>query len=371
LLRGGAALLVLLGHVRGFVFIDFAQVDSGHLWVAPFYILTSLGHQAVMLFFALSGFLVGGSALGAIAAGSWDFPDYAIHRFARLWTTVIPALIVTALLDALGRDVLRLQGYGGQYAAILSMGPAFGEETASTLATFLGNVAFLQTIAVPVFGTNGPLWSLAYEFWYYFLVPLAWFAAVAGRAPRARAVAALAVLAALWLLPSAILALAGIWIGGAFAWLMRDRVAALPRTRFRLLFAAILALTLVALVMSLARPGLAGDIALGLACAAALPCLARLPGPGGLYGRLAFHGSEISFTLYVIHFPWLALLWFGLIAPTQYPVGIAGLVVFTALVIAALVWASMMWWAFERHTPRVRRFAQHLFRRAAFRDRLA
>ena len=37
---------------------------------------------------------------------------------------------------------------------------------------FAGNALFLQTILVPVLGTNGPLWSLAYEFWYYAVFPL-------------------------------------------------------------------------------------------------------------------------------------------------------------------------------------------------------
>jgi hypothetical protein len=34
------------------------------------------------------------------------------------------------------------------------------------------NAFFLQTIAGPTFGSNGPLWSLAYEWWYYVLFPL-------------------------------------------------------------------------------------------------------------------------------------------------------------------------------------------------------
>jgi peptidoglycan/LPS O-acetylase OafA/YrhL len=42
-----------------------------------------------------------------------------------------------------------------------------------TATTFVGNLAFLQTIAVPIFGTNGPMWSLANEFWYYLIFPLA------------------------------------------------------------------------------------------------------------------------------------------------------------------------------------------------------
>jgi peptidoglycan/LPS O-acetylase OafA/YrhL len=44
-----------------------------------------------------------------------------------------------------------------------------------TFPGFLGNIAFLQNTLVPVFGSNGPLWSLNYEFWYYIMFPLGFF----------------------------------------------------------------------------------------------------------------------------------------------------------------------------------------------------
>ncbi|MEN2785436.1 acyltransferase family protein [Sphingomonas qilianensis] len=367
-MRGGAALLVLLGHVRGFVFVDYAPT-GGH-WAAPFYALTSLGHQAVILFFALSGFLVGGRALAEIGAGRWSLPNYAVHRLARLWTALIPALIATAVLDALGRDVLHLAGYTGEYATILSSGPAPGTDP-TTLAAFFGNIFFLQTIAVPVFGTNGPLWSLANEFWYYVLVPAAWLALARSSTPSARTAAALTVLGILIMLPLPILALASIWLAGALAWQMSDRIAALPRRRFTMLLALIIAATLAAIVIARAHADLTSDIMLGLACAAALPCLARLPNLGGVYGRLTFYSSEISFTLYVGHFPLIALLWFATLAPTQFPVGFPGFAAFAALVIAALAYATVMWWAFERHTAGVRCLMQRPFRAARFNDRPA
>ena len=34
------------------------------------------------------------------------------------------------------------------------------------------NIFFLQGIYTPTFGTDGALWSLANEFWYYLLFPL-------------------------------------------------------------------------------------------------------------------------------------------------------------------------------------------------------
>ena len=44
-----------------------------------------------------------------------------------------------------------------------------------SIPILIGNYAFLQGIYVPTFGSNGPLWSLANEFWYYIAFPfLAW-----------------------------------------------------------------------------------------------------------------------------------------------------------------------------------------------------
>src|ERR1700751_1049072 len=40
-----------------------------------------------------------------------------------------------------------------------------------SLATFFANLFFLQSLYAPVFGTNVPLWSLAYEAWYSALFP--------------------------------------------------------------------------------------------------------------------------------------------------------------------------------------------------------
>ena len=40
------------------------------------------------------------------------------------------------------------------------------------LPTLLGNLAFLQDFFARPYGSNGPLWSLSYEFWFYLVFPL-------------------------------------------------------------------------------------------------------------------------------------------------------------------------------------------------------
>ena len=63
MLRGCAAVLVMAGHLRAYVFQNYDSLNSPDLSVKIFYAITGLGHQAVIIFFAMSGFLVGGKAL--------------------------------------------------------------------------------------------------------------------------------------------------------------------------------------------------------------------------------------------------------------------------------------------------------------------
>ena len=49
-----------------------------------------------------------------------------------------------------------------------------------TIKAFWQNLFFLDTDSTPGFGSNGPLWSLNHEFWYYLGFPLLVFAVVRG-----------------------------------------------------------------------------------------------------------------------------------------------------------------------------------------------
>ena len=47
-------------HARSLVFVDYGELQSPGLWAKGFYFLTGFGHEAVMVFFVISGYLVGG-----------------------------------------------------------------------------------------------------------------------------------------------------------------------------------------------------------------------------------------------------------------------------------------------------------------------
>ena len=171
LLRGLAALEVCSSHLRNFLFANFSSVHSPNIAARLFYFITGFGHQAVIIFFVLSGYLVGGSVIKAYVHGKWSWCSYAVRRLSRLWIVMIPALLLTFAIDSLGRK-LGHSGYVGEFFNIYKSGPKPEAAADLRLIVMLGNVLFLQTITVPCFGTNEPLWSLANEFWYYVLFPV-------------------------------------------------------------------------------------------------------------------------------------------------------------------------------------------------------
>lgn len=360
-LRGLAALLVLSGHIRAYALHNFGEIDQPGLLLKVFYFLTGLGHQAVVIFFALSGFLVGGQALADILTGRFLWSRYLLRRLTRLWIVVIPTLLLTFLLDKGGILLTGGAGYDGRYYDVFLSGPHKPIGTDLSLPAFLGNVAFLQTIAVPIFGSNSPMWSLANEFWYYIIFPMAaWIACVSMMTLKRLALFA-GLLAIIVLLPASILRDGLIWIAGAAAAWCADRpefTLFLKRFSTRII---VISFFFLALIASKARPDIVGDLWLGVAVAAALPALALLPRIGGRsFAFAAFAASEISYTLYLTHFPLLTFLILSTTAPARFFPNSAGFGVFILLLVVTTAWATIIWFCFERHTDRVYRYlVQH------------
>jgi len=108
LVRGGAALAVMLGHLRNLFFVDFSEVAGNSTpLVEIVYLVTGFSHYAVMIFFVLSGFLVGGSVLRGRMDGTWSWSLYSTNRLTRLWVVLIPALLLGAILGPLRDTRLR------------------------------------------------------------------------------------------------------------------------------------------------------------------------------------------------------------------------------------------------------------------------
>lgn len=101
-LRWTAAFAVLAGHVRAFCFPPYGEFANPGVLTRAFYLGTGFGHQAVMVFFVLSGFLVGGRALEKMEHQKFKPGDYMIDRVSRLYPVFIACLVLTAYLYCKG-----------------------------------------------------------------------------------------------------------------------------------------------------------------------------------------------------------------------------------------------------------------------------
>ena len=352
--------------------VDYGKLEGASVLQQAFYMATGLGHQAVMVFFVLSGFFVGGSVLRSGA--DFNAGRYALARLSRLWVVLLPALLFTALVDHILAGAAP-QVLDGGYNPIWNSGPPSAAEYSGSWSTFVGNLVFLQTITLPVFGTNGPLWSLANEFWYYVLFPLGtvalgWSVHEGNGATMARVAAAALVIAILVWLPNHIRLAFPIWLLGLVVYFSRGRLS--TRARHLALgiglisFAAALGFSkLIGLQARLHVSTDLTDLAVGIAFCVLCVALANLPQakrPDSKFARVSHGISAFSYSLYLVHFPLVALI--GALVYGQdrlQPNGI-GLLHFTGWLAVLLAAGVVSWWLFERRTDTVRRFVAGMFK---------
>lgn len=358
-LRGIAAQLVVINHMRATYFADFAEISARDPITIAFYTLTGFGHQAVIIFFVVSGFLVGGAGWRAYAAQTWHPVSFFLRRIARLWIVLIPALIFTLLIDSLGRSMTPPL-YMGDYFSLFTSGPdpSSNLESGQSLTTLLGNVAFLQTIEVPVYGTNSPLWSLANEFWYYVLFILALTVAAANQHVVSRLICVAGLIYLLSYLPGHILIPGLVWCAGA-AVAIGLQMGLVRRFDTPALIAAtgvFLGAMLAARFGALSSLGAMGsDLVIGIATALFVMATAHRAQLPQRLARFAFFTSEYSYTAYLVHFPILMILAALFFEGTQVTLSFSSLAVFCGIYLGVNVVAYLFYLAFEAHTVKVQR----------------
>lgn len=140
-LRGLSALAVLLSH------LIYGIIDSANISSLPLFLLTSIGsfaHIAVLIFFVLSGFVIGYSHDEPF--NGKNLSKYLLKRFIRIY----PIYLLVVLLS---------------FTTIKS---------GFVWQDFLSHLLFLQTWLSPVVSTNGPLWSLHFEVFFYLIFIVNW-----------------------------------------------------------------------------------------------------------------------------------------------------------------------------------------------------
>jgi len=345
LLRGVAALLVLVSHVRNDFFVDFGKLIAHRALMAVPYTLTGAGHQAVVVFFVLSGFFISGSIFQAVERARWSWKDYLLRRLVRLWVVLLPTLLLTLLWDRLG---LRF----GHAPAI------YGKFNYSP-GTWLGTAFFTQTILVPYPGSDSALWSLAYEFWYYLLFPLGYFALRRGTPSAARALCAVLLAGIAWFVRVPILLSFPIWLAGTLLVVMPPPAFAARTSRRLLMFATPLyLLCFFAASRNRIFSMQSADYVLTVATVGFLWLLLSLRDRApakSLRVRAARELARFSYSLYALHLPFVIFAVALSVGTTRWQPTPAHDLVFVAVVVATLVYAYAVATVTEFRTDALRR----------------
>lgn len=356
-MRSTAAFLVLISHWRNLLFLDFKDLDHAGVVLKSFYFLTGLGHQAVMIFFVLSGYLVAGSVERTMQRGKWSLSYYLNQRIVRLELVLIPALLLGYTCDWTGSHWGRLHGlYDGTFhTAVLS-----GVPTANmSLGNWIGNVLFLQGILASPFGTNTPLWSLSYEFWYYLFFPAMLIVFITRR--RRTRIAGLAFLAAsMFFVGKTIVFSYSIWLMGA-AITQLPRLTWLHTAKAKL---ALFCMTLAPLGLILAAmrshfgESFATDALVSVACTAmvyaATQCDFTFPARWVEQSAAWFAGW--SYTQYLVHMPFLVMVTSFLLHGRRWAPKPPYLLVAGGVLGITSAYSFLVAQCTERHTDAVRRW---------------
>ena len=142
-LRILAATAVFLGHTNFPWFFGGGEIGPNN------------GQDYVVIFFVLSGFVI---AWSIDRKKELTFSQYTFDRLTRLWSVALPALIVGVALDFWGRSI-NLETYQHIFAA------RYLEAKILVSSVFMHESWFFSVRP----GSNGPFWSLSYEFLYYMI----------------------------------------------------------------------------------------------------------------------------------------------------------------------------------------------------------
>lgn len=316
-LRGVLALYVVAGHARWLLWQGHAGwvASAPHVWWEDVLAYASaglrFGHEAVMVFFVLSGFFIHLRGARQLAEKGQlrglEVAGYARRRAHRLLPAYLLALLVTLALDTLGRQCwpsLYLAASGDAH-----LDQVFAKKGYS-LASVLPALVVLPSSLGVDFGSNGPLWSLAFEAVFYCLYPLWLQARRRSMLVAYGVIPASCLLAAFGWLPGFLGSVwmhYAVWLAGAA---LAEWLLVLRKNHVRHGVAAFMGWAC-GFALHLGGDHLAlhliGNVAYG-SCTVFLA--ASLPASmSGLWWLKGFEWLGVrSYSLYIMHFPWLVLV---------------------------------------------------------------
>ena len=356
LIRGLAALAVFIGHLRIICFKD-TEISALNVLGKGTFFLTGFGHISVILFFVLSGFLIIKSIHESVLVGKWNTWFYAENRLSRLWVVLIPCLILGLLFDKLGLKYFPDSlFYSNEWKYFFHQ----DLESKLSLSIFLGNAFFVQKILVPTLGSNGALWSLANEFWYYIIFPLFYFAVVKLYGKVLRVILLLIGIALLFFVGYQISINFPIWLMGGLAYLIIKHVneAQLKKTYLFILFLALFLGTIVAIRFKI-QPLFFNYYSAGFTFALVIPFFINIDMNNKILKAFSTFSSNISYTLYLAHLPFIYFItsWLNF---QNMEWNNKNLLTYLFIMFLTLAYSTVLWYLFERNTKKIKSYLHGL-----------
>ncbi len=315
---------LLMDRIRGLAAIVVAIVHTFQVFILPYvglgtplHIGTSLlATYAVLSFFIVSGFMIFFSIKRHSSDGTFIWKNYFRARILRIYPPLIAAIALTFLIYLI---IVGFQLHGTSSFRLGDELFVIREKVQFSIQN-LGATIFLSYGVVPTspppLNMNGPLWTLSYEFWIYFLVMFFVNSLsgkfVVGHIPLIILVAFIFI-GKNWLF----FAFFAVWMSGfALAWLYDTKKLFAKNAAF-FFAAAMLLCFMVALFLS--GPELVSNIlepyrsttsqmvlalvGMVFVVILAIAIISRLSDKKDFLARSA----KFSYTLYVVHFPLLIL----------------------------------------------------------------
>jgi peptidoglycan/LPS O-acetylase OafA/YrhL len=335
------------------------MLENRNIFIKIFYLLTGYGHAAVIVFFVLSGFLVGGQLLERIPKGIFDFPKYFIKRVVRLYTVLIGALLIGLILDYIRIIYFQTPDTLSIFNGLADKNQ--WEYNRLSISIGIGNLFMLQESITPVFGSNSPLWSLAYEFWYYFLMPFLMIPFFSLYKKGYRVIAGILLLAICLLLDFKILLYFSIWIMGALTSLHKKSLFKSIIIPGFLMLGSLVIYRLVN--HNVFFKEFAVDFLLGIALCSLLHYFYtndNVSLPSWIRRIPNVKLADFSYTLYLVHYPLLifvsSFLFTSLGESYGYnlEVSIKNMTYFIAVIALIYMYAYVNYFLFEKQTKRIK-----------------
>lgn len=370
-LRIFSALIVCLGHIKEFLFVHMD--DSAPFLEKLIRLFLGLGPGAVLVFFFLSGYLVGGSVIRSLIKQDLSFGTYIFDRLTRLWIVLFPALLLTFGLNTITCRDSGISLYctaDSELASHADIPPLFSQK----MSDLFSNAFFIQPFRGLPWGGNGPLWSLSYEFWYYivFFSLIMILDSVWRRNVSFRLIPHIFILfLAFRILNTDWLVLGSIWVGGAgAAYFLSTDWARKYSTRYQ----KSVALKFTWLTFFLIIPVLITVkifprlIALPILILALTLCLSTMQDDhhskiNRKLQEFIVRGSGFSFSLYLIHFPIIALVTSQLTPINRWTMSPMGLLVLVGITFGVLLTAYAFAWLTEFNLVYLRKVLRQSIRK--------